>query len=213
MAPTLEIRLLGPFELVADGRSDSAFGSKRAALIAVLGLRRGRVVAVDDLIEALWGTKLPAASRNALQHHVTRLRAALGHESIVAAADGYVLTDASVDALEFEELLAEARAALPQGDAPAAADAVARGLTLWCPPLHDLPDTPWVTAEARRLEALRVDTREEDFEVALALGTHAGVDRIATAAATPLPCACRSLRSLRWRSASPPPATARARRP
>ena len=32
----------------------------------------------DTLVEALWGSDLPAAPRNAVQHHVTRLRRALG---------------------------------------------------------------------------------------------------------------------------------------
>ena len=46
-------------------------------------------------------------------------------------------------------------------------------LELWRgPPLHGLTDTPWFSAEARRLEALRVDALEEQFEAALALGEH-----------------------------------------
>jgi hypothetical protein len=31
-------------------------------------------VAADTLADALWGSDLPAAPRNAVQHHVTRLR-------------------------------------------------------------------------------------------------------------------------------------------
>ena len=34
------------------------------------------------------------------------------------------------------------------------------------------PKPPWFTAEARRLESLRVDALEEQFEAALALGDH-----------------------------------------
>src|SRR6185503_2295991 len=56
---------------------------------------------------------------------------------------------------------------------PAAADDVAAALDLWRgPALQGLTGTAWFTAEARRLEALRVDALEEQFDVALALGEH-----------------------------------------
>jgi predicted ATPase/DNA-binding SARP family transcriptional activator len=169
----LEIRLLGPFEVFAGGSPANVSGSKRQGLLALLALRRGRVVAVDSLIDALWGDDLPAAPRNAVQHHVARLRAALGAETIVASPDGYALADAAVDALRFEELLAEARSALRAGDAGAAAESVATAMELWRgPPLHGLTDTAWFSAEARRLDSLRVDALEEQFEAALALGDH-----------------------------------------
>jgi DNA-binding SARP family transcriptional activator len=119
------------------------------------------------------GRGAPVAPRNALHHHIARLRAALGEESIVGSADGYALKDARVDAVRFEELLAETRSALRDGDAPAAADAVASALALWRgPALQGLTGAAWFSAEARRLETLHVDALEEDFEVRLALGEH-----------------------------------------
>jgi predicted ATPase/DNA-binding SARP family transcriptional activator len=172
MVPSLEIRLLGPFEVRAGGRPANVSGAKRQCLLALLALHCGRVVGVDSLVDAVWGDDLPAAPRNAVQHHVTRLRAALGQETIVASPDGYALT-ASVDALRFEQLLGEARSALRAGDASAAAESVALALELWRgPALHALGDTAWFRAEARRLESLRVDALEEQFEAALALGEH-----------------------------------------
>jgi predicted ATPase/DNA-binding SARP family transcriptional activator len=176
MANSLEIRLLGPFELVAGGRQVDVSGSKRHGLLALLALRRGRVVGVDELVDALWGEELPAAPRNALQHHVARVRAVLGQEAIVASDDGYALVDAGVDALRFEELLGEARVAMREGDAAAGAESIALALDLWRgSPLHGLTDTTWFSAEARRLEALRIDALEEQFEAALALGEHRGI--------------------------------------
>ena len=99
MTHSLEIRLLGPFEVVAGGRPVESAATSGTRLLALLALRRGRVVGVDELIDALWGEELPAAPRNALQHHVARLRAVLGQEAIVASDDGYALMDAAVDAL------------------------------------------------------------------------------------------------------------------
>jgi predicted ATPase/DNA-binding SARP family transcriptional activator len=173
MSAPLEIRLLGPFEVVVGGRRAELKGSKRHAMLAMLALQPGRVVSVDSLVDALWGQDLPVAPRNAVQHHVTRLRAALGHDSIIASPDGYALTDAAVDALRFEELLGAARVAIREGDALRAGDAVAAGLELWRgPALQGLTDTAWMSAQARRLEALHVDALEERFEVALARGEH-----------------------------------------
>jgi predicted ATPase/DNA-binding SARP family transcriptional activator len=173
MREPLEIRLLGPFEVVAGGTLAQVGGSKRQALLAMLALRRGRVVDVDALVEGLWGEELPGAPRNALHHHVARLRAALGESSIVGSADGYALSDARVDAVRFEELLAETRGALREGDVRAASDAVAAALALWRgPALQGLTATAWFSAEASRLQTLHVDALEERFEVALALGEH-----------------------------------------
>jgi hypothetical protein len=62
MQEPLEIRLLGPFEVLADGIPADVGGSKRQALLAMLALRNGRVVGVDMLIDGLWGAELPSAS-------------------------------------------------------------------------------------------------------------------------------------------------------
>ena len=170
----LEVRLLGPFEVVVGGKPVDVPGAKRQALVACLALRAGRVVATDTLVEALWGSELPSAPRNAVQHHVTRLRRALGPDTIRLAADGYALEGAVADAMEFEELLAAARGALRAGDARGARETIADALDLWRgPALLGLPQSSWATAEAGRLDSLRLDALEERFEAALALGEHA----------------------------------------
>ena len=78
-----------------------------------------------------------------------------------------------MDAVRFEELLAATRGALRDGDVRGASDAIGSALALWRgPALQGLARTAWFGDEARRLEALRVDALEEQFEVALALGEH-----------------------------------------
>ena len=173
MKEALEIRLLGPFEVLAGGTLADVGGSKRQALLAMLALRNARVVTVDLLVDGLWGADLPSAPRNALHHHVARLRAALGEDAIVGSADGYALRGALVDAVRFEELLSETRGGLRDGDIGVAADAVAAAIELWRgSPLQGLTGTTWFSAEASRLETLHVDALEEQFEIALALGEH-----------------------------------------
>ena len=173
MEELLEIRVLGPFEVLAGGTRADVGGAKRQALLAMLALRRTQVVDVDSLVDGLWGEELPAAPRNALHHHIARLRAALGEESIVGSPNGYALAGAHIDADRFEQLLGETRAALRGGDAVSATEAAASALALWRgPALQGLTVTSWFSAEAQRLETLRVDVLEEQFEAALALGEH-----------------------------------------
>jgi predicted ATPase len=179
----LEVRLLGPFQVVMAGEPVEVPGAKRQALVACLALRAGRVVPTDTLVEALWGSDLPAAPRNAVQHHVARLRRSLGEDAIRLAADGYALEGAAVDAIEFENLLTAARVALRAGDARGAADTIAEAIDLWRgPALLGLPQSMMATAEASRLDSLRLDALEERFEAALALGEHADVVSLVRAA-------------------------------
>jgi DNA-binding SARP family transcriptional activator len=169
----IEIGLLGPFEVTLDGRPATVSGSKRGGLLASLALRCGHAVSVAALIDDLWGADLPAMPRNAVHHHVARLRATLGPSAIIGVGDGYALACGTTDALVFENLLVEARAAVRAGDARTAADLAARSLALWRgPALQGLTDTHALSAAARRLDELRIDALEERFEAALALGEH-----------------------------------------
>jgi DNA-binding SARP family transcriptional activator len=173
MQNRLEIRLLGTFEVTVNGRPPASGGSKRDALLALLALRRGRPVSVDTLIDQLWGSDLPASPRNAIQHHVARLRGTLGQDAVVGSPNGYALAAATTDALVFEDSLAEARAALRRGEARTAADVAARALSLWRgSALEGLTDTDSLRAEAARLDDLRIDALEERFEALLELGEH-----------------------------------------
>jgi DNA-binding SARP family transcriptional activator len=94
MAAPLEIRILGPVEAVVSGRTAAVVGPKQQALLALLALRCGRAVSVAVLVDALWGAEIPTAAHNALHHHISRLRAALGSKSIATTPAGYALVGA-----------------------------------------------------------------------------------------------------------------------
>ena len=107
------------------------------------------------------GRARPGHARNALQHHVARLRKVLGAASIVSAGNGYALADGVVDALLFAERLDAARAALQQRDAPSSREVVDEALGLWRgPALAGFLDSAGLVPEAGRLEALRIDALE-----------------------------------------------------
>ena len=73
----MEIRVLGPVEVLVDGAPRTIPGAGERELLALLALSAGRVVAAATLIDALWGEDLPANPDNALQVRVSKLRRAL----------------------------------------------------------------------------------------------------------------------------------------
>ena len=80
----MEFRILGPLEVLDEGRVVALGGSKQRALLALLLLHANQTLTPDRLIDELWGERPPATAAKTLQAHVSRLRKAL------AADDGAV---------------------------------------------------------------------------------------------------------------------------
>src|SRR6266702_3292116 len=76
-AGAFELRLLGPVEAVRAGREVALGGPKQRAVLALLLLEAGRVVAAGRLIEAVWRGSPPPGAAKTLQSCVSRLRTAL----------------------------------------------------------------------------------------------------------------------------------------
>ena len=74
----MEFRILGPLEVVADGRPLPLGGASQRALLALLLLHANEVVSSDRLIDELWAGEPPASGVTALQVRVSQLRKALG---------------------------------------------------------------------------------------------------------------------------------------
>src|SRR5438105_2363402 len=55
----VEFRILGPLEVVQDGRLLALGGAQQRALLVVLLIHRGNVVSTDRLIDELWGERAP----------------------------------------------------------------------------------------------------------------------------------------------------------
>ena len=92
------VEVLGPIRLLdADGRDVTPVGTLQRRLLALLVLRRGRVVSVDSAVEVLWPSELPADPVAALQNHLFRLRRAMPDGVIEAVGDGYRLDAAGID--------------------------------------------------------------------------------------------------------------------
>jgi WD40 repeat protein/DNA-binding SARP family transcriptional activator len=168
--------VLGPLGVSGQDGPLPLGGPKQRILLAHLVLGANRVVSAEHLIDALWGEDLPDDPKSTLQVYVSRLRSVLGSEGIEAHAPGYLLRAErlEVDALRFEDLLAEARG---NGSEPRTTDRIlTEALGLWRgPALADLSAEPSLTADIARLEELRLQALEERFGAELDLGLHANV--------------------------------------
>lgn len=181
-AAPMDLRILGPLEIVVDGRSLRFTAPSQQALLAILLLQANRVVAGWRLIDELWIESRPAKPELALRMAVSRLRRLLaqgdpaGHRArVVTRSGGYVLQAAPdlLDAHRFERLVAEGRSALAEAAPERAALRLDAALALWRgPALASVPTSPLVMAESARLEAARVAALELRVEAGLACGRH-----------------------------------------
>ena len=86
-----EYRILGPLEVSGERGPVALGGQKQRALLGLLLMRAGEVVATDRLVDQLWGELPPRTATTSLQNHVSQLRKLLGAETIVTRPPGYVL--------------------------------------------------------------------------------------------------------------------------
>jgi DNA-binding SARP family transcriptional activator len=167
----MEFRILGPLQVLDEGRELPLGGAKQRALLALLLLDPNRVVSRDRLIDELWHTDPPETAPTALQVYVSQLRKALGRDLILTQRPGYLIrvSDGELDFHRFERLVATARTEEPAQ----AARLLREGLALWRgAPLAELGDSV-ARAERARLEEQRLAALEQRIEAELALGRHA----------------------------------------
>ncbi|MFN8078629.1 MAG: BTAD domain-containing putative transcriptional regulator [Kineosporiaceae bacterium] len=133
--PRVDVRLLGPLEVDVDGTAVELGGPRPRALLSVLALEVGAVVALDRLIDVLWDGDEPDGARNAVQVYVSRLRKALGDggRALRAGPGGYVLAlpEAAVDAVRFRRLADDGHVLLRDGHPQAAREVLGQALALW----------------------------------------------------------------------------------
>lgn len=72
-----DFRLLGPVEVVVEGRAIALGGVKQRALLALLVLHANEAVSRDYPVDALWGERAPTSAGHSIVVYVSRLRKAL----------------------------------------------------------------------------------------------------------------------------------------
>ncbi|MFE0133993.1 BTAD domain-containing putative transcriptional regulator [Streptomyces sp. NPDC059037] len=172
-----EYRLLGPLEVLFDGRPVVMRAAKQRALLASLLVDANKVVSADTLIDRLWDEP-PDGARNALQNYVLRLRRTLSGGAIRTCAGGYLIDvpDEALDLHRFDALVARACAAAAAPAAERASALLGEALALWRgEPFSDVPSERLrlevvPALNERRLGALELRT-DADFQ----LGRHTDV--------------------------------------
>ena len=166
----MDLHLLGPVEVLIDGRAIPLGAVKQRAVLAMLALQPNATVSVDRLVDGLWGEEPPATAPKMVQLYVSQLRRLFAGDAaqIVTHGRGYELrvpADA-VDAARLERLVAEAG----RSDV-APNDAAREALALWHgAALADVASEPFAAAEIRRLDELRLRAGELAVEADLAAG-------------------------------------------
>ena len=173
----VQIRLLGPVDVAVDGSSVRVGSAKERAVLALLALECGRVVAVERLVADLWPDTPPDRAGASLHVRMSNLRRVLrgagADDLLVTRAPGYALViDAgAVDALAFERELAAGTAALRDGRLHVASETLAEALARWRgDALADVRDVARLEGEATRLDDLRLLALEERIESDLGRG-------------------------------------------
>jgi DNA-binding SARP family transcriptional activator len=180
----LTIDVLGPMRARSGGRELALGSPQQRAVLAALALRANHVVSRDELIDSVWGEKLPASVQGVLYTLVSRLRHILDPGSVrgkgtgqrlVSTGAGYLLklTEHGCDAFVFEDLRARAAARLASGDVRGQVKLLDEALELWRGGALTGVPGPFAEGQRRRLAELRLATIERRAEANLVLGRHA----------------------------------------
>ncbi|MFE5094798.1 BTAD domain-containing putative transcriptional regulator [Streptomyces sp. NPDC056638] len=174
----MQFRILGPLEVVDDGRHIDVSGQRQRTVLAMLLLESGRVVSNDRLVEAIWERKPPATSRTQVQIGICALRRMLPAEPhpgpIVTRSPGYLLrmAEGQLDLHAFEERVAAGRRAAAAHQPQQAVKELRAALGLWQGhALTDISSKP-VRASAVQLDERRLAVQEQCLELELRLGHH-----------------------------------------
>jgi DNA-binding SARP family transcriptional activator/tetratricopeptide (TPR) repeat protein len=178
-SPGFEVRVLGPVEVVWDGKVIDIGGAKARALVARLLVDRGLVISVDRLVDSLW-TDHEGNAEIALRSTISRLRkkvreAGATAQLIVTRAPGYVLDlpAEATDANRFENLVSEGRRQLGRRRPTEARRLLIEAQGLWRGGAYsDVSDEPFARAEARRLEELLQTAIETRIDAEMTMGLH-----------------------------------------
>ncbi|MFF9485446.1 BTAD domain-containing putative transcriptional regulator [Streptomyces sp. NPDC014676] len=181
MGTRYEFKVLGPLEVLRDGRPVRIDAAKIRLLLAALLAQANHVVTVETLVNRLWGEHPPGRARNTLQNYVLRLRRALdcppGGAPVLTRPHGYLIEAApdDLDLHRFTALVRQGRTALEEGAAVRAAPLLREALGLWRgDPLSDLP-AHLLQGVVPALSEQRLDALESRIDADLALGRAADV--------------------------------------
>ncbi|TDO43390.1 DNA-binding SARP family transcriptional activator [Kribbella sp. VKM Ac-2527] len=164
----MEFRLLGPVEVVEDGKVLPQGRRQERLLLALLALSANQLVPAERLVTLLWDDEQPPQPLRTLQVYASRVRKALPRgASLVARDQGYQLEidPESVDVHRFQHAV---RRAEQEPDPAARAACLREALALWRgPALVDVASEEIRQRLCAGLEEERLQTLESRIEADL----------------------------------------------
>ena len=134
----MEIRLLGPVEVLAGGQAVDLGKPQRRVVLAALAADAGRLVTTTTLIRRVWGDSPSADPKASIRAHVSNLRRLFEEQAeagnparLEGRGGGYVLRigPQQVDIFQFRELVWEA--SKPQAPAREQLAMLRKAQSLW----------------------------------------------------------------------------------
>jgi DNA-binding SARP family transcriptional activator len=174
----MEYRILGPLEVLENGRPLALGRLKERTVLAVLLLHANEFVSRERLIDELWGASPPATARKAVNVYISKLRQTLtrnGHEPIATGDGGYrLVVDLDLlDADGMRRLVAAARGRMAGGESEEASRLLEEALAFWRgPTLAGLALESVGRDEVAQLDELRLGVLLDRIDCDLALGRH-----------------------------------------
>ncbi|MDT7776683.1 MAG: hypothetical protein QOC67_5607 [Pseudonocardiales bacterium] len=181
VAAEVRFSVLGPVRAWREGRELDLGSPQQCGVLGLLLLGGGRPVAVETLVDQLWGELAPTSARETVRTYLSRLRRALpgpeGGSLIESGRGGYALPVApeALDLAVFEDRVARARSSRAEGDTAPAAGLLREALALWRGPALAGARGRFVAHERTRLDQLRLVALEERLALDLDLGRHGEV--------------------------------------
>src|ERR1041385_7486711 len=174
----VEFRILGPLEVLEDGRPLALGRLKERLVLAVLLLHANEFVSRERLMDDLWGPSPPPTARKAVNVYISKLRQTLtrnGHDPIATADGGYRLAVEPdlIDADRMRSLVANARERMADGESEAASRLLQDALALWRgPTLAGLVLESFGRDEVAQLDELRLTVLMDRIDCDLVQGRH-----------------------------------------
>jgi SARP family transcriptional regulator, regulator of embCAB operon len=180
----LRFGLLGPLQIIVDGRPLALGTPKQRAVLAALLIERNRPVGIDSLVNAAWQDALPGRAGASIHTYVSNLRRLLSNAGVdpktvvVKAAPGYRL-DVGEDSVDLGRFITAKTAgvhAASVGRFEEASRHLSAALSEWRGPvLQDLNDLQFFAAFAIGLAEEKVVVQIARAEAEIACGREDGV--------------------------------------
>jgi DNA-binding SARP family transcriptional activator len=154
---------------------------QQRGVLAILLLAQGRQVAMDILVDAIWGEDPPRSAVGTVRTYISRLRRCLdpvtgyqAAELLKSVGDGYAIETGAVtvDVELFTQQVQQAQLTRGSGDLTLAASQLGEALALWRGmPLAGIQG-PYAGSQRARLQELRMAVTEDRLSTDIQSGGH-----------------------------------------